>query len=99
VPHLVRLADCTHPHALQFGATGSIHSTPDRALTQAWAAAFHAAGFGGLRYFVSTDPRMQLVGIALFHASGEAAWPVAASDPIGDALIDEIEREFGVLVR
>jgi hypothetical protein len=99
VPRSFRLADCTHPRALAFGATGAMHATPDRALTQAWAAAFHAAGFDGIRYLVSADPTMELVGFALFGFSGEAAWPVAATRPIGDALLDEIERVFGVLVR
>jgi len=99
VPRSFRLADCIHPRALAFGATGLIHTTPDRSLTQAWAAAFHAAGFGGVRYLVSTAPSMHLVGFALFGSSGEAAWPVAATGPIGDALVDEIERVFGVLVR
>ena len=76
-----------------------MHASPDRALTQAWAAAFRAAGFDGVRYLVSTAPTMQLVGVALFHSAGEAAWPVASSGPIGDALLDEVERVFGVLVR
>jgi hypothetical protein len=98
-PGPFRLADCTAPGALAFGATGLIHTSPDRALTQTWAAAFHAAGFGGVRYLVSTAPSMQLVGIALFGPSGEAAWPVVATDPIRDAFLDEIGRVFGVLVR
>jgi hypothetical protein len=99
VPRPVTLADCTHPRALEFGATGELHGTPDRELTQAWASAFHAAGFGGVRYLVSTAPAMDLVGIALFHVSGEAAWPVSSSGPISDAFLGEIERLFGVLVR
>jgi hypothetical protein len=99
LPNGVALADCTHPRALELGVTGSIHATPDRALTQAWAATFHAARFAGVRYLVSTPPTMQLRGYALFHASGEAAWPVAKTDPIPPTLIDEIAQEFGVLVR
>lgn len=98
-PFRCRLADCTHPRALAFGATGAIHAIPDRALTQAWAAAFHAAGFGGVRYVVSGAPTMKLVGIALFHSAGEAAWPIPASRPISDDLLAEIEREYGVRVR
>jgi hypothetical protein len=99
VPRPFRLADCTDPRALGFGTTGLIHATPDRALTQAWAAAFHAAGYDGVRYLVSTAPSMQLVGFALFGSGGEAAWPVAATKPIGDTLLDEIAHVFGVLVR
>ena len=99
VPHRVEFADCTNPRALEFGATGEIHATPDRRLTQAWAAAFRAAGFGGVRYFVSTSPAMNLAGIALFGEDGEAGWPVAGQAPLDAALLDEIAREFGVLVR
>lgn len=99
VPQPVELADCTHPRALEFGATGELHGTPDRRLTQAWAAAFRAAGFAGVRYFVSTAPTMNLAGIALFHVAGEADWPVADQQPIDAVLLHEIEREFGVLVR
>ncbi len=98
-PHRMHLADCTNPRALAFGVTGEMHGTPDRRLTQAWAAAFHAAGFGGVRYLVRTSPSMRLVGIALFHQSGEAAWPIASRQPIAATLLDEIEREFGVQVR
>ncbi len=98
-PGSFRLADCTASRALAFGATGLIHATSERALTQAWAAAFLDAGFDGVRYLVSTAPSMQLVGFALFGSSGEATWPVAATGPIGDALLDEIDRVFGVLVR
>lgn len=99
VPQRFSLADCTHPRALEFGATGELHATPDRGLSQAWATAFHAVGFGGLRYFMSTTPAMDLIGVALFQASGVAPWPVASRGPISDGLLREIEQSFGVLVR
>jgi len=42
---------------------------------------------------------MDLVGIALFQASGAAPWPVASRGPISNKFLSEIEQDFGVLVR
>ena len=49
-------ADCTISAARKFGITGAIHTQPDYTVPQAWAEAFAAAGFGGIRYRVSHDP-------------------------------------------
>lgn len=99
VPAEVTLADCTDPRSRAFGITGEIHSSPDRRLTQAWAAAFAAAGFGGVRYLVRHDPSQRRFGIALFGAAGEASWATGATRPIGDHLVREADRIFGILVR
>lgn len=99
VPSPMRLADCTSARALAFGVTAEIHASPDRTLTQAWAAAFDRAGFDGVRFFVRHDPAQRRVGIALFGPAGEAAWPVQASEAITTELIADVERHFGIRVR
>lgn len=96
------LADCTVGSARAFGVTGAIHSTPDYALTQAWARAFAAAGFAGVRYRVSHDPEQRLVGVALFGPAGAPAdgalWPPGEPQPIGSELLREARERFGILV-
>ena len=80
-----------------FGITAAIHSTPDYDVTQAWAAAFSQAGFGGVYYRVSHDPSQQLTGIALFGPSGPFGI-VVATTVIGPELQREALREFGIQV-
>ena len=99
VPRTLTVADCTASQALAYGVTGEIHSGIDRARTQEWAAAFAAAGFDGVRYFVRHDPGQRQVGIALFGSGGDAAWPATATEPIRPELIRDVERVFGVQVR
>jgi len=94
----VLLADCSSGHCREFGLTGEIHSTPDYALTQAWAAAFAAAGFDGIRYLLRHDPGQSLAGTALFGPAGAADWPLNPGEPIGSGVIEEAERRFGVRV-
>jgi hypothetical protein len=95
----VLLADCTSGLCREFGLTGEIHSTPDYAQTQAWAAAFEAAGFDGIRYLLRHDPGQHLTGVALFGPAGAASWPhLRPSEPIGPKVIEEAERRFGVRV-
>jgi RES domain len=91
----LRLADCTHPEARRFGVTAAIHSTPDYALTQRWALAFADAGFDGIYYLVSHDPSAGERGVALFAGASLAT---AASAPIPDGLVAEVQRRFGLLV-
>jgi hypothetical protein len=79
-----RLADCTRRRARAFGITAAIHATDDHARTQAWARAFAAAGFHGIRYRLSHDPSQQLVGVALF---GPVDGHVRSTTPIPDAII------------
>ena len=93
----ILLANCTSPRALGFGVIGAIHSTPDYELTQAWAAAFLHAGFGGVRYFVSHDPSQKLVGVALFGSAPLAT--AVRTGPIPPEVISDAERRFGIKVR
>ena len=93
----VRLADCSAGLARSFGLTAEIHSSPAYAVTQAWAAAFAAAGFDGIHYLLRHDPGQSLSGVALFGPAGPQPWPHAA-DPIGPDLIAEVNQRFGLRV-
>ncbi len=68
------LADCTVAHAAAYGLTGEIHSSTraDHGRTRAWAAAFHRASFGGVRYFVRHDPSQSSIGIDFRRAETAA---------------------------
>jgi hypothetical protein len=83
---------------LRFGVTAEIHSSPERALTQAWAEALDLAGFDGVRFLVRHDPAQHQVGIGLFGAAGEAAWHVDSSEAISAGLIDRAQTHFGIEV-
>jgi RES domain len=97
-PKRSKLADCTASRARQFGVTGAIHTQPDYELTRAWAKAFAAAGFAGIRYRLSHDPSQQEVGVALFGPAGESELPVRASDPIDESIVEEVQSRFGLIV-
>jgi hypothetical protein len=98
VPHECRLADCTVARARGFGITAGIHAAEDYRRTQAWARAFADAGFQGVRYRISHDPRAPGIGIALFSEAGEADWPVAPWAPLSLVLVNRIQRAFGLIV-
>lgn len=109
LPRELRLADCAARKARMFGVTAAIHSTPDYALTRAWAAAFAAAGFDGVRYLVSHDPAQALAGCALFGersardgersaGDGEAALrPPGEPVELGPDLLRQAREQFGLL--
>jgi RES domain len=98
VPRPRRLADCTVARARGFGITAGIHAMEDYDRTQAWARAFANAGFEGVRYRLSHDPRAHGIGIALFGSAGEEDWLVPTSVPIPRAVIKDAVRRFGLLV-
>lgn len=96
----VELADCTSPRCREFGLTAEIHSTPDYTVTQRWAAALAAAGYGGIRYLLRHDPSADSVGVALFGPAGaSSAQPITSGEPIGQDLLDEVEARYGIRVR
>lgn len=97
-PPPARLADCSSGLCRKFGLTGELHSTPEYALTQAWAAALANAGFDGIHYLLRHDPGQRLVGVALFGPAGEPSWPFTPGEPIGADIVSEAERRFGVRV-
>lgn len=98
-PRPMTIADCTNARALAFGVTAEIHASPDRRLTQVWAAALAQEGFDGIRFFVRHDPAQQRVGIAVFGAAGEVSWPIQATTSITHDFISDVERQFGIRVR
>jgi hypothetical protein len=98
VPREMVLADCTQPNARGFGMTAEIHSTPNRRLTQQWAAAFDHAGYDGIRYLVRHDPSQQNVAIALFESAGEASWPAQSPNTISAVLLTQMKNTFGIRV-
>lgn len=97
-PRDVVLADCTSTRARGFGVTAAIHSTAEYSTTQAWAAAFGSRGFDGVRFYCGHDPSQREVGIALFGDAGEADHPVVDTLPIGEELLRDVERRFGIHV-
>jgi hypothetical protein len=67
------IADFTSAAVEWFGAPTQI-SELDRADARPWAAAAHAAGFGGILYRLGEDPKKRL-GLALFGRAGENVPP------------------------
>lgn len=92
------LADCTSRRARAFGVTAALHAGEDYALTQAWARAFADAGFDGVRYLVSHDPRQRLAGVALFGPAGTPRRRTGKAEPIPSAIVRDAERRFGIRV-
>lgn len=93
-----RLADCTSLRARRFGVTAEIHSTSDYAICQRLADAFAGAAFAGIRYFVSHDPSVTEVGLALFGEEGvDDSLTVDADGPIPPAVVEAV-RNRGILV-
>ncbi len=97
-PKRTRLADCAVTRARRFGITGALHTQPDYAAPHAWAKAFAAAGFGGIRYRLSHDPAQRELGVALFGAAGEQALPVRRTDPVPEIVVEEARQCFGLIV-
>jgi hypothetical protein len=97
-PKRTRLADCTVSAARKFGITGAIHTQPDYTVPQAWASAFAAAGFGGIRHRLSHDPAQRELGVALFGATGEQELPVRRTEPVPTSVVEEARRRFGLVV-
>ena len=94
----MRVADLTAAAAYGFGVTGELSATADYSGPQAWANAFWAAGFHGIRYHVRHDPRGDLAGIARFGRAGRARRPpVGYSQQLpGDLLL--ATAAFGVQI-
>jgi len=67
------LADTASADAARFGLTREISTTVDYPLTQAWAAAFAAARFGGLRYQPRYSTDAAAFSFAFFGRAGAAA--------------------------
>jgi len=94
------LANAGHARARAFGITAGISAIeePDRRSTRAWAQAFHAAGFQGIRYRVSHDPSQRAIGVALFGRAGEADWSVGAQEAIDSRLLSVVRPRYGLVL-
>jgi hypothetical protein len=97
-PKATRLADCTVSAARKLGITGAIHTQPDYALPQAWAAAFAAAGFGGIRVRLSHDPAQRELGVALFGPAGEPKLRARGTEAVPAEVVEEARQRFGLVV-
>jgi hypothetical protein len=94
------LANCCVAGAAAFGINAEIHSTTDYGKTQRWAAALAEAGFGGIRYFLRSDPALRLIGYAVFGDAGEpkaGVWPPGPSEPVATETVREAAR-YGLRV-
>jgi RES domain len=97
-PKRTKLADCTVRAARRFGITGGIHTQPDYTVPQAWAEAFAAAGFGGIRYRLSHDPAQRELGVVLFGDAGEQSLPLRRTEPVPAEVIEAVRQRFGLVV-
>ena len=72
LPSPVAIADPTHSSVLGNFGISALHSTGgDYGPSQKLAAELFDAGFGGIRYRISHDPRLELEAVALFGEPGE----------------------------
>lgn len=87
MPAAVRLADLCSAKAADYGITREIHTVTPYAVTQAWAASFHHAGIGGVRY----DARFstgRARAYAVFGDAGACSWPDDPSPLTGRQVAD-----------
>lgn len=88
----VRVADVTSNAAISFGVTSEISTTADYDLTQQWANALRAAGFGGVRYWARHELTHRKACVALFGMHGDHAdtpttpseYTVLSTQPLAD---------------
>ena len=100
------LADLTSNTAAQFGVTAEIFTTGHYQLTQLWAAALQAAGYGGLRYWARHDRTHTHGCIALFDTAGDnpgkatTDYTVSATHPLTDRpdLTAALRHDTGITV-
>lgn len=111
LPAPARFADATDGRGRGFGVTREIHDVPDYSLPQAWAAAWRAHAFHGVRYLATSyqppagappwrGPGAQGPGAwALFGQAGERRrWRRGRPERIGAELRRRLELEAGVQV-
>ncbi len=90
-------ADVTSRTVLgRFGLTSEISAGGPGVypVTQAWAAALHAAGFDGVAYHVRHDPAGELFGYAAFGEPGEQDKPLHV---VGTEAIDPHDEELATM--
>lgn len=77
LPSTTMTADLTATTASEHGVTSELTGAIPYSLTQPWAQAFSAAGFGGITYGLRFRPNTK--GLAMFGPSGPADHPVGAA--------------------
>lgn len=100
------LADLTSNAATQHGVTAEIFTTGQYQLTQLWAAALHAAGYDGLRYWARHDLAHTHGCIALFDTAGDhtdttaTRYTVSGTHPLTDRpdLTAALRHDTGITV-
>lgn len=75
VPRELRLADTCHRSAVLFGLTRELATLTPFALPQQWAAGFHVAGMGGVRYASRFSTADKANAVAVFGTGGALDWP------------------------
>ncbi len=76
------LAATTRQAAGRFGLTTELVTVVPYELPRRWAAAFHQAGFAGIRHELRHDPRARPSGVSLFGPAGPGVHPVGEADPL-----------------
>ena len=76
----------------------AIHTQPDYTVPQAWAEAFAASGFGGIRYRLSHDPAQRELGVVVFGDAGEQSLSVRRTEPVPAGVIEAARQRFGLIV-
>jgi hypothetical protein len=91
-------ADTTVRAARGFGVTAELATITPYDLPQRWAAAFSAAGYGGVRYRVRHDPGGSRA-LALFDAAGERKrWARGRRRDVDDDLLDRLAAATGMRI-
>ena len=100
----LRLADLTDRTALgDYGVTGDVSTGTDYVPAQEWALRFWESGFDGIYYAARHDPEFTERSIALFGSSSDMREDEhksfeSTTRAIPQDALDELAREFGVLV-
>lgn len=83
-----RLAATTRQAAGRYGVTTELATVVPYDLSRAWATAFRAARFDGIRHQLRHDQRARPSGIALFGAAGSADFGDGSRSPLTAADIE-----------
>jgi len=89
-----RLAATTRQAAARFGLTTELVTVVPYDLPRRWAAAFHQAGYAGIRHELRHDPRARSSGVSLFGPAGPGVHP----DGHADRLTVRVPTRAGVQV-
>lgn len=99
------VADLTANTAAQYGVTAEIFTTGNYQLTQLWAAALHAAGYHGIRYWARHDLTHTHACVALFDTAGDHTttppdYTVTTTSPLTDRpdLTTALRHDTGITV-